>query len=103
MSMTLDQAFAYTARQGESESRGPLNHGERIEWKEAEKTIVDAGFCFYCSLDGRRERLGEQHPGNQEEYAGRECTCCEEFAVCGDQPGYETADCECVSDGDPGL
>jgi len=103
MSMTLDQAFAYTARQAESESRGPLNHAERIEWREAEKTIVDAGFCFYCSLDDRRERLGEQQPGNQEEYAGRECTCCEEFAVCGDQPGYETADCECVSDGDPGL
>ena len=103
MSMTLDQAFAFTAKQGESEVSGPLNPAERIEWEEAEKTIVDAGFCFYCSFDGRRERLGEQQPGNQEEYAGRECTCCDEFAVCGDQPEYETADYECVSDADPGL
>jgi len=54
------------------------------------KDIVDAGFCFYCSFDGRRERLGEQQPGNQEEFAGRNALLRRIRRVC-DQPDYETA------------
>jgi hypothetical protein len=75
------------------------------EWKEANVVLADAGICPSCYInDGVVSRLMEWQPGSADEYAGRECPVCEEFAVCGEQEmEYGPVGYDEHSDADPGL